>query len=119
MGASLDHLAKARANERFALGLDLARDSHRDWCAVALAYAALHYVEAYFAVIGIHSRNHQERDREIGRQTVTRPIYRAYKAIKAQSSHARYQVTHLNGLDVASVKRNLAIIRSRLEPHLS
>jgi hypothetical protein len=85
-----EHLQKATHNERFADSLDLSQRSHLEWAITALFYAAVHYIEAYFAKFGFHCPDHTERAREISRDPRIRQAFKDYRELQTLSTAARY-----------------------------
>ena len=85
------HLAKAVHNETFALTFWPVSPQYADWTITAHFYAAVHLVEAYFATIGIHSTNHQQRNREIAVRLSAVAFH--YMNLYRASRRARYDVT--------------------------
>ena len=87
------HLSKAAHNENFALTFWPAFPQYADWAVTAYFYAAVHLVEACFATIGIHSANHQQRNREVALRLSTVAVH--YMNLYRASRRARYDVTPL------------------------
>ena len=83
-----------------------------------LHYSALHYIEAYFATRGIHSRHHPDRDDKIQRDANTQPIYRAYSKLKMFSHNARYMTSISGPGRVPEMESNLAAVKTQLAPFL-
>ena len=107
-----DHLAKARHDEAFASSLPLNTTPYLDWVITALFYAALHYVEAYFATQKIHSADHRARDSAIRRDTKLRAIYVDYSELKNFSINARYYMTSFAPADITkSLRPHLEAIK--------
>ena len=89
---SPEHLAKARQNELFASSMDLSSGAHIDWALTILFYAALHYVQAYFAARGKTHRMHRTRDSAVGRDPNISAIYHDYRELQHFSRQARYEL---------------------------
>jgi hypothetical protein len=114
-----EHLAKAQYDERFAASLDVKTTPFADWIVTALFYAALHYVEAYFATLKRHSGDHRARDSAVWRDPQTHPIYVDYCELKNFSINARYFMQQFNQAEIVlKVQPCLISIKGRLLPLL-
>lgn len=114
-----EHVAKAKHDEEFVNSLDLSTTPYLDWAITALFYAALHYVEAYFASMKRHSPDHRTRDSAIQRDSRIRALYNDYSELKNFSINARYYVTTFSPRDVTvDLLPRLANIRTRITPML-
>ncbi len=100
MPRKAEHLGKAHHDEQFVSSLDLSTSPFIDWAVTALFYAALHYVEAYFATMNRHSADHRARDSAIRRDANLRKIYNDYSELKNHSINARYYMTPFVEADV-------------------
>lgn len=109
------HLAIARHNEAFVASFDVATTSYRDWIVTGLFYAALHYVEAYFATQNYHSSDHRTRDTAIARFSETKKIYSDYSELKNHSINARYFGARFAEVDVTT---NLLPCLNNIKGHL-
>jgi hypothetical protein len=114
-----EHLDKSLATEKLARSLDLQEAVNVDWVIIMLFYAALHYIEAYFAQSGMHSRDHKQRDSSINGDPKLRPIYKEYGSMKAYSINARYFVQTFTPSDVAKVNGKFAAIKTHVTSLLS
>lgn len=87
-----EHLKQAALNEAFAQSLR--GGQFEDWRVTAIFYAALHYVEAYFATqdlpAGLHFSKHARREDNMADYDVFDPIYEDYKVLKTASERSRY-----------------------------
>lgn len=63
-------------------------DGYPDWGAVILFYAALHTLEAAFAMDSIHNAGHSERERYIKKTHAT--VWKHYHRLQNESAKARY-----------------------------
>ena len=81
------HEDKARSIERVLQVLDASNADHCDWFAKLAFYAALHWLDAYFADRGLHPTNHRERNRA----AQSLPIWDQYHELYALSRIARYE----------------------------
>ena len=92
-----------------------------DWAVTATFYAAVHYVEAYFAKCKppIHSTLHKTRDSSIQRDPVLKPLYSTYRELENQSRNARYEA-HIpfTQAEVTESASNLAELKKVLVPLL-
>jgi hypothetical protein len=112
------HRAKAENNEFFISELD---NPFWDWAITATFYAALHYVEAYFAnkAPALHPATHQMRDNYINSDAKLRSIYIDYRQLEDESRDARYDASiTLSQSDATQSKRYLEIIKAVIVPLL-
>ncbi len=92
-----EHIQQAQHNQELLKSLDIDNFPFLDWVATIAFYAALHYVEAWFASQGkgMHYTAHQERNRAISQVDEFRPvIWPNYRALQDCSHLARYKCTH-------------------------
>ena len=97
MPRSLEHLKQAEHNQELLKSLDLDNSPFLDWAATIAFYAALHYVEAWFAVqgTGMHHTKHEQRNRAMNQVDEFRPIvWPNYRTLQDRSHDARYKCTH-------------------------
>jgi hypothetical protein len=114
-----DHRAKAEHNEK--LASQLKGGPFFDWAVTVTFYAAVQYIEAFFAKEKppFHSLSHQKRDCEVARSPILKPQWKNYRELKNQSGLARYEA-HVpfaqTDVDKASVRLNAikALIIARL-----
>ena len=100
MPDKIEHLEIARQNEHFVQSLDLSSGVARGWASTAAFYAALHYVEAFFATRGTHFSHHRSRDNNLVLHSETRSIYDQYCELKNISSRARYYGLYPTDVDL-------------------
>jgi hypothetical protein len=114
-----EHLQKCSDNESLASNLAASTESAAiNWRLVMLHYAALHYVEAYFATKGKHSKNHPERDDNVLRDPNTQPIYKFYSKLKMFSHNARYNMNSENSGRVTEMEGHLTAIKKHLSRYI-
>lgn len=113
-----EHIKKAQEDELFVDSLDFQKPGHLDWAITALFYAALHYIEAYFATRKFHSADHRTRDSSIQRDVSIRHLYKDYNELKNFSINARYYMVRFNATDVATLKPRLETIRREIAPYV-
>jgi hypothetical protein len=123
MPSKAEHLDKAEHNEHFAsrLNQDGNYVNYRDWVVTGYFYSAVHYVEAYLATKSppVHSENHPARDTTIGSDGVLQQIYDEYRALKDDSTNARYMMVMPTPITVANyVQPNHEKIKSYLLAHI-
>ncbi len=106
------HVAKANHDEAFVASLDLATTPFCDWAVTALFYAALHYIEAYFATKGAHSLDHRARDSDIQREPAISGLYNDYNELKNMSINARYMTTSFKSTDVMRLQGKLRVVKN-------
>ncbi len=83
-----DHIAFAEHNEKFVGSFDLDSTVYTDWVVTGMFYAALHYVEAYLALLGEQPEDHRARDSHVKRHMPE--IGKDYRRLKDDSINARY-----------------------------
>jgi hypothetical protein len=114
-----DHKAKAEHDKQFVDSLELSTTPYLDWAITALFYAALHFVEAYFATMKRHSPDHRTRDSAIQRDSRIKSLYNDYNELKNYSINARYYMVSFAASDVRrNLLPRLENIRSRILPLL-
>ena len=110
------HQQKAERNEEFAASLDTANPTHENWAVVASFYAALHYVQTYFARKGIEAASHDERFEQIKRDVKLRHALVCYKYLNTLSRTARYYCTGLPASAYTKeAKPNLAAVKTQVQ----
>jgi len=83
------HLGQAHHNEQFFLCFD--RRVYSDWAATTIFYAALHYIDAFLAHVGISDPGgHDVRDDLVATRPELVPVSRDYFRLKSRSRNARY-----------------------------
>jgi hypothetical protein len=79
-----------QASENFALHeLLLRQERHLDWAATALAYSALHYIDA--CLLPRDPRDHAARNSLIRQTPALRPVWANYRFLLEKSRDARYE----------------------------
>lgn len=74
-----EHLAKARRNERFLEAINEVQPPYHEWVVVVAFYAAVHYVDAFFALRDTHPETHTLPQRsQIGAGQQPMPLARNY-----------------------------------------
>jgi hypothetical protein len=110
------HIAKAQRTEAFCDALDTLDPPYYEWQTVAVFYAALHYLQAYFsAKTRYYPMTHQDRDQGIANDVKLNPIYKHYRELKQLSLTGRYMCWSTNAHDVQSAKGHLVAIRRHIE----
>jgi hypothetical protein len=109
-----EHVGKARENERFAHSLNVANLCSLEWAVTANFYAALHYVQAYFAARAITFKLHTNRATAIARDPILRIVYQEYRAMQDSSEAARYEVDGIKGEDLAQAQACLGRIKAAI-----
>ena len=117
---SPEHLAKAQQNELFASKLGLSSGVHIDWTITILFYAAVHYVQAYFAARGKTFHMHRTRDSAVGRDPNISGTYQDYRELEHFSRQARYELPsgQLREQDVSYMKTCLNNVKTAILPLL-
>lgn len=111
-----DHILQVQHNETFYHATD--KSVYSDWAMTAVYYAALHYVDAFLAQVGIiDPGGHDVRDQEVHRRAELRPIVSSYFRLKSRSRSARYYCTTYPHSELQrSFEVDLRAIRDRLLP---
>lgn len=92
MPSSIDHLRRARNNERFFRALPIDTTPYPDWILVGAFLSALHLVEAVLVDKGTIARDHQSRNMLISRDPDLRLISSPYRKLKKHNEFARYEL---------------------------
>jgi hypothetical protein len=85
-----------------------------EWEAVALFYAAVHYINGYFETKGLVVSNHREREDWINRDATLRPTYTAYRYLYTDSRSARYFGGTFSQPRIQDRRRDLQTIKRAL-----
>ncbi len=111
-----DHILQARHNEEFYRATD--KNVYSDWAMTAVYYAALHYIDALLAQVGmIDPGGHDVRDQEVHTRAELRPIARSYFRLKGRSRSARYYAARFQPAELQrSYEGDLTAIRNHLLP---
>ena len=113
------HLAQAQHNEELYHHLSGTTPRFIDWQITALFYAALHYVDAYLARFSIHPSSHEERSMWMGRESILKTIYTAYRDLQNRSRDARYELYPLRaGYEQTLYNTHFTAIRDHLIPRM-
>ena len=86
-----EHLYKAKNNKSYADKMSRDTPTSAGWVLTVLFYSALHYIEAYNAKFGHHCYNHTDRNKDIGKNPVLKPIYKNYLELYTFGWNARYK----------------------------
>ncbi len=89
-----EHKNKAIENEQFSLTLPTTTCGV-EWAITAVFYAAVHYVEAYFALSDVSYNNHPSRNTAVKKDAVLCSISDEYENLYNLSRDARYEVMNL------------------------
>ena len=88
-----DHIDQANRNRSFWGSLDIPAAQHLDWIVVGMFYEAVHWIEAYFALSGYHSKSHRQRESDISNfpDLANDPdLVIDYGLLRSDSENARY-----------------------------
>jgi len=113
-----EHRAKAENNEFFVSTLD---NPFWDWAVNGIFYAALQYIEAYFATLipAFHPTTHQIRDSHIHADPRLATVYVDYRQLEDESRNARYDARiEFTQADVTRTMRYLERIKAVVVPLL-
>jgi hypothetical protein len=106
-----EHVRKARRNEEFARSTGAPSICALEWSVTANFYAALHYVQAYFATQNIPFRLHTNRAIAIARDAGLKSIYQDYREMQDSSEAARYEVNGIKLDDLTHIEGCLARLK--------
>lgn len=115
-----EHLDQARRNESFCS--ETRSIPFREWVLTGWFYAALHYVEAFFATRhspearSAHKMTHGKRQRRMSGESDLLPIFPDYEELKTQSENARYECYSVSEEDLAEAEALLVRIREHVSP---
>jgi len=115
-----EHLTKSRKNEEFVNLIDTSTTVGIEWAITVKFYAALHYVQAYFAskgganVPGTHSR----RASAIEKDPFIAGAYDDYRELQDISREARYDFSNLQPGHVKYADDCLATVKAVVGLHL-
>ena len=87
------HIDQAEHNHRFWDSLNVTTTTFHDWIVVGMFYESVHWIEAYLARLGHHSRSHHERETKVENtpQLASDPhITTDYGVLRTESENARY-----------------------------
>jgi len=107
--ASADHEAFARRV------LSRAADEDLGWALVAVFYAALHAVRAYFATHGAEVSSHEEGESQFRKRPEISRSFVKYKALKEMSEGYRYFHDVIPREQVVAALASLGSIRSMVD----
>jgi hypothetical protein len=110
-----EHRLRAKRNEEFAAGLDLADPICENWAVVAVFYSALHLVQAYFSKFSVDCLNHAQREIEFKRDKKINTSYPAYKYLYTLSQTARYKISGLPQNPYSQAKPRLDAVKRQIE----
>jgi hypothetical protein len=114
-----EHFLRAQQNERFANQIDLNTSPVAvHWVVTILFYAALHYVQAYFAALGRKHGLHTTRASDIQRDNRIAVIYDDFRQLSDMSRDARYECSALQPGHIKFAQERLEQIKSDLKPFL-
>jgi hypothetical protein len=112
------HVNKARNDEIFAQKTDPKTSVDCEWAVTALFYAALHYVEAYFATKNMHYDRHGDRESALRRESAIKALWDDYRTLKRHSRKARYYPVTFTKSDIQNAIPPLEKIRTHISAFL-
>lgn len=118
MPTDVQHLATANANETFAHSLDRTTTVRAEWAITILFYAAVHYIQAYFAKVGRIYTLHKTRDSAIQRDPNLSRIYVDYRELETYSRDARYDIPGFTDADFVKLLPVLDKVKTCVAPFL-
>jgi pantothenate synthetase len=110
-----EHVGKARENEGFARSLDATILCSLEWAVTVNFYAALHYVQAYFAAQKISFKQHTNRATAIARDARLKTVYQDYREMQDASEAARYEVNGIKLDDLAHAEACLVRVKTAIQ----
>jgi hypothetical protein len=78
-------------------------------------YAALHYVQAYFAAQKITFKLHTNRATALARDAKLKVVYQDYREMQDASEAARYEVNSIRREDLAHVETCLSLVKASIQ----
>ena len=113
------HINQAQHKEEFFLSFD--RTVYSDWAITVLFYAALHYVDAFLAHVGIRNPGgHSNREQYIQSRPELQPIYNEYSRLKNRSASARYYARRFSPEEIERCRnQDLENIKQRIRSILT
>lgn len=112
-----EHKNKAIENEDLLASLPFT-SCGTEWAITITFYAALHYVQAYFALTGQSFSSHGSRNTAIGKDPVISVIYSDYLNLYNISRDARYEVFNLQPGHLTYAQNALAEVKKVIYPLL-
>lgn len=90
------HVYWATHNNDFWQSFDLDTSDFIDWVVTGIFYEGVHWIEAFLATKGRHSRSHAERSQTMqrclqGMDPIMNPILVDYYTLELDSRNARYE----------------------------
>lgn len=112
-----EHLDKAKHNENYYQSFNLDNTPYLDWVVNGIFYSAVHYVDAYFATIRFHPRDHQRRiDRILQDNNLGRNFYiNYYRPLDQHSRSGRYNMKVFTSIEV---RQDIIPLLSGVKQHL-
>ncbi len=112
-----EHKNKAIENEQLALTFP-STVCGVEWAITTIFYAAVHYVQAYFALSGVSYSSHPSRNKAVGLDAVLSAISFEYESLYNLSRDARYEVMGLQPGHLVYAQNLLADIKKVICPYL-
>jgi uncharacterized protein (UPF0332 family) len=110
------HQRQATHNLRTAKYLQEAGETHLDWVATILYYAALHSVDQVLFQNGqINPRNHRQRHASIAQVPELHSIYPLYRELEYQSRRSRYECASFSSEEIQTLSQYVAEIQKTVE----
>ena len=112
-----EHKCKAELNEEVAETFP-STSCGIEWAITAIFYAAVHYVQAYFALSTRSYSSHGSRNAAVSVDTVLSTVSAEYKNLYNLSRDARYEVMNLQPGHLVYAKNELQSIKKVICPLL-
>jgi len=117
MPLQYEHVHWATHNNGFWQSFDLDTSHFIDWVVTGIFYEAVHWIEAFLATKGLHSRNHKERSQTMQRYLQDMgSILVDYDTLELDSRNARY-VCHMHTSE--EVRQDLLPLITNIRNHIS
>ncbi len=114
-----EHLTKSQQNEEFVKTIDVSQMIGIEWAITVKFYAALHYVQAYFASrSGRTPATHDRRATAIQRDPLISGAYDDYRELEDISREARYDFSNLRQDHLKFADDCLVAVKSVVGLHL-
>ena len=110
-----EHWEQGQQHEKFARTC-----TQSDWAVVARFYAALHYVQAYFALQKNYPQKHSDRNQMMRADPILGSVHLQYQSLEQASRQARYSCQQPNDFksDLESLTQKMDNVRDAVAARL-
>ena len=106
------HLKQSNHNEEFYYLIS--PNQFTDWAVVVLFYSALHIVDAFLAIHGIHPGSHERRVKLVNTMHDLKPIADEFMILKDESELARYNAKKFSETEVSMLENTYKLIKANM-----